>query len=100
MLGFNGFIFIRFIRAIRVRFNRRIVNQHYMELLNQPVAGFYEGLVVVVHHQLDDVATLATDEALVDVPHFVHVYRGVLVVDSYPIISPIQGHCFVCIHYS
>ena len=54
LLGWHGFIFIRFIRAIRVRFNRRIVNQHYMELLNQPVAGFDEGLVIVVHHQLDD----------------------------------------------
>ena len=51
-----------------------------MELVDEPVAGFDEGLVLVVLHELDHVAAFATDEALVDVLFLVDVHRGMLVV--------------------
>ena len=51
-----------------------------MELGDEPVAGFDEGLVVVVLDEADHVATLATDKALIDVLFFVDVHRGMLII--------------------
>ena len=50
-----------------------------MEFVDEPVAGFDEGLVVVVLDKADDIATLATDKALIDVLFLVDVHRGMLV---------------------
>ena len=51
-----------------------------VELSDEPVAGFDEGEVLVVLHQLDDVAALATDKALKDVFCFVDVHRGMGII--------------------
>ena len=51
-----------------------------MELIDEPVARLDEALVLVVLHQLDHVATFATDKALVDVLLLVHVHRRMLIV--------------------
>ena len=50
-----------------------------MEFVDEPVAGFDEGLVVVVLDKADDIATLATDKALIDVLFLVDVHGGMLV---------------------
>lgn len=65
---------IRLIRGISVR------NQDDLELVDEPVAGFDEGLVVVVLHQLNHIATFTTDKALIDVLRLVDVHRGMLIV--------------------
>ena len=51
-----------------------------MELIDEPVAGFDEGLVVVVLDEANDVATFATDETLEDVFLLVDVHGGMGVV--------------------
>ena len=51
-----------------------------MEFVDEPVAGFYKGLVVVVLDETNDVATLTTDKAFVDVLFLVDVHRGMFVV--------------------
>ena len=51
-----------------------------MEFVDEPVAGFYEGLVVVVLDEADNIATFAADEAFVDVLFLVDVHRGMFVV--------------------
>ena len=57
-----------------------VLNQDDMELVDEPVTGFYEGLVVVVLDEADDIATFAADKAFVDVLFLVNVHRGMLVV--------------------
>ena len=56
-----------------------ILNQDDMELVDEPVAGFYESLVFVVLDETDDIATFATDKALIDVLFLVDVHGGMLV---------------------
>ena len=51
-----------------------------MELIDEPVAGFDEGLVVVVLDEANDVATFATDETLEDVFLLVDMHGGMGVV--------------------
>lgn len=56
------------------------VNDGDVELADEPVAGFDEGEVLVVLHQLDDVAALATDKAFKDVFCFVDVHGGMRII--------------------
>ena len=58
----------------------RAVNDGDVELADEPVAGFDEGEVLVVLHQLDDVAALATDKAFKDVFCFVDVHGGMRII--------------------
>ena len=51
-----------------------------MEFVDEPVAGFDEGLVVVVLDEADDIATFATDKALIDVLFLVDVHGGMGIV--------------------
>ena len=51
-----------------------------MELIDEPVAGFDEGLVVVVLDEANDIATFATDETLEDVFLLVDMHGGMGVV--------------------
>jgi len=51
-----------------------------VELIDEPVAGFDEGLVVVVLDEANDIATFATDETLEDVFLLVDVHGGMLIV--------------------
>ena len=57
-----------------------VLNEDNVELVDEPVAGFDEGLVVVVLDEADDIATFATDKALVNVLFLVDVHRGMLVI--------------------
>ena len=52
----------------------------YAEFADEPVAGFYEGEVVIVLDEADGVAALATDEAHEDILFLVDMQRGVLVI--------------------
>ncbi len=51
-----------------------------MEFVDEPVTGFYEGLVVVVLDEADNIATFAADKTLKDVLFLVDVHRGMFVV--------------------
>lgn len=55
-------------------------NDGDIEFADEPVAGFDEGEVLVVLHQLDDVAALATDKAFKDVFCFVDVHGGMRII--------------------
>ena len=52
----------------------------YAEFTDEPVAGFYEGEVVIVLDEADSVAALTTDEAHEDILFLVDMQRGVLVI--------------------
>ena len=65
------------LRAVELNLRVRYSNR---EFAYQPVAGIGEGEVLVVHDQADDIAALATDEALKDVLFIVDMHRWMLVV--------------------